>query len=144
MSKLGRYSAQRKKVEDLTAAKSITVADCGTMFTIGSATLTHTLPLMSDAGKGWWCRFVVNDETAATVIDQNGSDTADQMLGHVKSFTDNASVQLSPATEGTAFDKITFTTAVVQGDWVEVWTDGTNWFVSGESCCGSADAITCA
>jgi hypothetical protein len=144
MSKSGRYAAQRRKVEDLTAAKSITVADCGTHFTIGSATLTHTLPLMSDAGKGWWCRFVVNDETAATVIDQNGSDTADQMVGHVYSITDNASVQISPAAEGTAFDKITFTTSCIQGDWVEVWTDGTLWYVRGASNAGAADVITCA
>ena len=144
MAKLGRYAAQRKKIEDLTEAKSITVADCGTIFTIGSASLTHTLPLLADAGKGWWCRFVVNDETAATVIDQNGSDTANQMVGHVKSFTDNAAVQLSPATEGTAFDKITFSTNVVQGDWVEVYTDGTLWYVCGESCSGAADAIALA
>ena len=144
MSKLGRYSAQRKKVENLTAAKAITVADCGTLFTIGSAAVSHTLPLLASAGPGWWCRFVVNDESQATVIDQNGSDTANQMLGHVKSFTDNGAVQLSPATEGDAFDKITFTGNVVQGDWVEVWTDGTNWFVNGESASGVADSITCA
>jgi len=99
---------------------------------------------MSDAGKGWWCRFVVNDETAATVIDQNGSDTADQMVGHVYSITDNASVQISPAAEGTAFDKITFTTSCIQGDWVEVWTDGTLWYVRGASNAGAADVITCA
>ena len=144
MSKLGRYAAQRKKIENLAAAKSITVADCGTIFTIGSAALTHTLPLIASAGPGWWCRFVVNDETQATIIDQNGSDTANQMVGHVKSFTDNSSVQLSPDTEGAAFDKITFTTNVVQGDWVEVYTDGTLWYVCGESCSGNADAITCA
>ena len=142
MSKLGRYAAQRRKVEALTAATSLTVADCGTHFTIGSATLTHTLPLMSDAGKGWWCRFVVNDETAATVIDQHGSDTADQMVGHIHSITDNAAVQISPATEGAAYDKITFTTACIQGDWVEVWTDGTLWYVRGTSNAGAADVIT--
>ena len=144
MSKIGRYSAQRKKVEDLTAAKAITVADCGTMFTIGSANLAHTLPLLADAGAGWWCRFVVNDETQQTTIAQHASDTANQMVGHVKSFTDDAAVQLSPQTEGTAFDLITFTTSVVQGDWVEVWTDGTLWYVNGETACGTADAITCA
>ena len=144
MSKIGRYSAQRRKVEDLTAAKSITVADCGTLFTIGSATLTHTLPLMASAGAGWWCKFVVNDETAATVIDINGSDTADQMVGSVSNNTDNAVVQLSPATEGAAFDKITFSADGVQGDWVEIWTDGSLWYVIGESNSSEATGIVLA
>jgi hypothetical protein len=99
---------------------------------------------MADAGKGWWCRFVVNDETAATVIDQHGDDTADQMFGHVITFTDNAVPQLMPAAEGTAFDKITFTTDVIQGDWVELWTDGTLWYVRGQTNAGGANIITCA
>ena len=144
MAKLGRYSAQRRKVEALTAAKNITKADCGTLFTIGSANLTHKLPLIADAGAGWWCRFVVNDEAQPTVIDQHASDTANQMGGTVKSFTDNAVVQLQPETEGAAFDKITFTGNVVQGDWVEIWTDGTLWYVCGESASGNANAIECA
>ena len=142
MAKLGRYSAQRLKVEDLTAAKDITVADCGTHFTIGSATLTHTLPLLRDAGNGWWCRLVVNDETAATVITQHADDSANQMVGHVFTAGDNSNVQLNPTTAGAAFDVITFTTNVVQGDWVQIWTDGTLWYVDGAS--AVVDAITCA
>ena len=144
MAKSGRYASQRRKVEDLTAAKAITVADCGTCFTIGSANLAHTLPLLSAAGAGWWCRFVVNDETQQTTIAQHADDTANQMVGHVKNYTDNAAVQLEPANEGDAFDLITFTTDVIQGDWVEVWTDGTLWYVDGCSNSGVATAIGCA
>ncbi len=144
MSKLGRYAAQRRKVEALTAAKNITVADCGTHFTVGSANLAHVLPKLADAGAGWWCRFVVNDETQQTTIAQHADDTANQMVGHVMSITDNAAVQVSPQTEGTAFDLITMTADVVQGDWVELWTDGTLWYVRGISTAGAADVITCA
>jgi hypothetical protein len=143
MSKLGRYSAQRKKVEALTAAKSITVADCGTIFTIGTADLTHTLPLLSDAGAGWWCRFIVNDETEATVIDQHGDDTANQMVGHILSYADGAAPVMVPqAAAGTAFDKVTFVNTVLQGDWVEFHTDGTLWYVEGAT--RIADGITAA
>ena len=145
MSKSGRYASNRLKVENLTAtAKTVDVADCGTIFTVGAAATAIVLPLMSSAGKGWWCRFVVNNETAEVTIAQHASDSANQMVGHIKTFTDNAAVQLSPATEGTAFDLITLTDAVVQGDFVEVYTDGTLWYVSGESCASGADIITCA
>ena len=144
MAKLGRYSAQRLKIEALTSAKEITVADCGTVFTCGAEAATHTLPQIAKAGKGWWCRIVLDDETAAVAFQQNAADDADQMVGHVKSFVDNAVPQLSPQTEGTAFDLITFTANAVQGDWVEIYTDGTLWYVNGESCSGVADAISCA
>ena len=145
MAKLGRYSAQRKKVEDLTATtKTVEVSDCGTIFTVGAAATAVTLPLLANAGKGWWCRFVVNNESAAVTIAQHSSDTANQMVGHVKTFSDNAVPQLSPQTEGTAFDLITLTDACVQGDFVELYTDGTLWYVEGESCASGADIITCA
>ena len=60
MSKSGRYASNRLKVENLTAtAKTVDVADCGTIFTVGAAATAVVLPLLSSAGKGWWCRFVV-------------------------------------------------------------------------------------
>ena len=61
MSKLGRYSADRKKVEALTAAKTVEVAECGTIFTLpgGTADWNIVLPTLAAAGKGWWCKFVL-------------------------------------------------------------------------------------
>ena len=138
MSKSGRYASQRRKVENLTAAKTITVADCGTTFLVGSADLTHTLPTVANAGQGWWCRFVVNDETQRTRISNDASD-GDNMVGAFLGFTDNAVTQMSPVA-GTAYDLITFTTSCVQGDWVEIYTDGTLWYCHGFG--AVADVIT--
>jgi len=145
MSKLGRYAAQRRKVEDLATAGnySVQVADCGTMFTIGAAATTVVLPLMANAGKGWWCRFVVNNETASVTIAQHASDTANQMVGHILSYGDAAAPVMVPqAAAGTAFDLVTFVDTVLQGDWVEFWTDGTLWYVEGAT--RVADGITAA
>ncbi len=144
MSKLGRYSAQRRKVEDLTAtAKTVDVSDCGTIFTIGAAATAVTLPLLAKAGKGWWCRFVVNNETAQVTIAQHGSDTANQMVGHILSYADGAAPVMVPqGGAGVAFDLVTFVNTVVQGDWVEFWTDGTLWYVEGAT--RIADGITAA
>ena len=67
MSKLGRYSADRKKVEALTAAKTVLASDCGTLFTLGTAGgFTVSLPDAATAGKGWWCKFILTDTTTAT------------------------------------------------------------------------------
>ncbi len=57
MSKLGRYSADRKKVTALTTtATNITLAECGTLFMLDGtsygADVTHTLPHPNDAGAG--------------------------------------------------------------------------------------------
>ena len=65
MSKLGRYSADRKKIESVTGtSKTIAVADCGTAFIMAtpgaSGACTYTLPAPATAGKGWWCKFIVN------------------------------------------------------------------------------------
>ena len=74
MAKLGRYSADRKKVEALTSAKHITVADCGTLFMADgsgyAADVTHSIPHPSDAGQGWWIKIIV----ATDVLDSDGDD----------------------------------------------------------------------
>ena len=51
MAKLGRYSADRKKIKALTASHTATVAECGTIFTTASASgaITVTLPSPSAA-----------------------------------------------------------------------------------------------
>jgi hypothetical protein len=61
------------------------------------------------------------------------------MVGGFIGFTDNAVSQMSPAA-GTAYDKITFTASAVQGDWVEVYTDGVLWYCHGFA--HVADVIT--
>ena len=142
MAKSGRYSADRKKIENIAGSKTIGVHDCGTIFTIGSATSTLTLPTLAAAGKGWWCRFVVNDETAAVTIVHNSGDSTNQMVGNVITGGDNTAMQLQPTTPGTAFDTICFTTAVIQGHFVEISTDGVLRYVTGNS--AVTDAITCA
>ena len=44
MSKLGRYSADRKKIDTIGAATTLTVADCGTIFMVSSFTGAIILP----------------------------------------------------------------------------------------------------
>jgi hypothetical protein len=129
MSKLGRYSAQRRKVETLTAAKTVEVAECGTEFLLNSATeFAVALPNASDAGQGWWCRFTVKaapDGASYTVVATDAD--GDNIHGVVLSAEDAAGS--GDSTGGTGTDVITFVNGKAkQGDWCEIWTDGTDWY----------------
>ena len=145
MSKIGRYSADRKKIEDLTADKTIQVADCGTVFMLKTATgLTASLPNAADAGKGWWCKFIVATDitngTYAYAISGTLSD--DINIEAVQTFTSaaasvtagsSAPITSPDATAGTAVGMIEFKAASSVGDQIELMTDGTNWYALGHS-----------
>ena len=128
----------RLVVEAITANKTLSAADSGKKFTIGTATAAVTLPTVAAAGSGWHCEFWVNNETAAVTITAPGTDL---ILGSVLSSADGGTVQLQPATAiGT--EVLTFTTDVVKGDHAILWCDGTNYYVTGRS--RVVDAITLA
>ena len=68
MAKLGRYSANRIKVQEKTADYTIEVNDCGTLFVVNpTADTTLTLPAPSAAGKGWWVEVMIDEEDGGTV-----------------------------------------------------------------------------
>ena len=132
MAKLGRYSAQRRKVEALTEAKTVEVHDCGTEFTLGTAGgFAVVLPDASAAGAGWWCRFTAKvAPTTAYTIDASAAD-GNNIHGNVLSGEDDNDGSDTDSTSGTAVDRITFVANKAQiGDWAEVWTDGTFWYAT--------------
>ena len=71
MAKLGRYSAQRRKVEVIdassaNASKTVEVHDCGTLFFIDATNnVTITMPAIAAAGNGWWCEFHLGTAVAS-------------------------------------------------------------------------------
>jgi len=86
MAKLGRYSAQRRKVEaiDAGASKTVEVADCGTLFAVdGADDVTVTMPSIAAAGNGWWCEFLLKTAVGggkSVVINLNAADATDDAL----------------------------------------------------------------
>ena len=127
MAKSGRYSADRKKTKELTAAHTVSVAECGTYFMLNSATeFAVTLPNASDAGAGWWARFYIAAAPASadyTVVATAGD--GDNIHGIVVSAEQAA----CDSTTGTGTDVITFADGKAkQGDFVECITDGSNWY----------------
>ena len=132
MAKLGRYSADRKKVKELTAAHTVPVSACGTHFMLNSATeFAVTLPDAAKAGQGWWARFtVVAAPASASYTVVATDDDGDNIHGVV--LTAEISGGDADSTGGTGTDVITFVDGKAkQGDFVEVMSDGTNWYVWG-------------
>ena len=130
MSKLGRYSADRKKIENLDAAKTVLVADCGTIFMVtdsGDAGYTVTLPAPATAGKGWWAKFVVNSATLA-------SNAGDDVLFSTDDDTDAICVHIdinNSLSADVAADTVAFDHTAIKGTHLTWWTDGSTWFVEG-------------
>ena len=141
MSKLGRYSAQRRKVKELTAAHTVTVAECGTEFLLNSATeFAVTLPNAADAGQGWWARFIIAAAPASADYTVIATDSdGDNIHGVVLTGEDSSAD--ADKTAGTGTDVITFVDGKAkQGDFVDIMTDGTNWYVWGAA--SEHDGIT--
>ena len=118
MSKSGRYSADRKKIEALTADKTVEVHDCGTVFTCDptAGAITVTLPSPSAAGAGWWCKvFRINDHTNDVTIAVGSN----QVYGVEVSET-------CAEIDGTSDVVLAGANAGLQAEFV---SDGTNWLV---------------
>ena len=142
MSKLGRYSADRKKVQSLTAAYSVTQADCGTIFILNlAAGFTATLPSVADAGNGWWCKFIVgtnctsNDYiiTEATATDTNVLIT---LISELETDTNDN----GPSSTGHTTITLPNATDTV-GDLVEIVCDGSNFYCHGATVLDGGAAV---
>ena len=121
MAKLGRYAAQRQKIESITASKTVTVADCGTNFIVDSAGATVlTLPSAAAAGAGWWIRVVLSDEPATSVA---VTANAGELKGLVVA-ADGKDQSDSNAT-------YTIDNSGNVGDWLEILCDGSSMYIFG-------------
>lgn len=120
-------------VQDLTAASTLTADDSGKTLLLNSATeFATTLPLPT---AGWKSKFIVKAApvgTAYTIVTNGGADLIDGLA-----LVNGATV--AAANE----DTITFTaSAAVSGDWVELFSDGTNWYVCGQASAATGIAFT--
>ena len=113
MAKSGRAFADRKKIEAVSAAKTIEVHDCGTIFSV-TETCTLTLPTVANAGKGWWCKVVCVDASKTVTVSVNSQTTIGLELSNTA-----AAITGDVAITGTA------------GAMLEVMCDGSRYIVLG-------------
>ena len=149
MAKLGRYSSDRKKVQTLTTTGTeIQASACGTLFfldgTSYSGDVTHSVPHPSEAGAGWWCKFIVK----TAVLDGGGDDCLIKVRASgASTFEDNLIMLQIHETAGDAggqdvdADFITIKGESVGGSQFEFFCDGSKYYVIGSTKDLSADTI---
>jgi hypothetical protein len=109
-----------RRIENITAAKTLVEADHGKCFTIDADGSAFDITLPANATTGWHCTFLMADVHGSNDIDIVAA-TADTIEGVI--------VDASP-TNMNAADKLTFVGGTsVLGDQIEIIaTDGTTWF----------------
>ena len=121
--------------EAVTTTNVITAAESGTRFVLKSVTaFVSTLPTPAAGLEYWFYIGATEPTTSHTVVTAS---SANIIVGNVSSPEDAAG---SVATVTDA-DTITFVANLaVHGDYVHVWSDGTNWYLDGM--CKVQDGIT--
>lgn len=123
-------------VETITADDTLTTAESGKVVYIGTAGVDLTLPSAATSA-GITYRVLVNANFATTnmTITGGASDSSDDLI--YGSLEVAGAVVLCAAEDTISF----VNTAELPGDYVELRSNGTNWFLTGQA--GATGGITC-
>lgn len=125
----------RKNIHALDAAYTVLQSDSGKIFMMSAtaADYTVTLPVAADLEEGWFCKFVVKEDTPSNVI----TITAGSAI--IDFVQKDAGGDASNSTAGTAKTTIVIQEAATQGDYINLFTDGITYY--GEVMSAINDAI---
>ena len=123
-------------IHDVDGAYTVLQSDSGKVFMLSSTGGACEITLLPAASlvKGWNCKFIVKEDTPTGVITiAAGSAVIDMVM---KDAGGNA----SNSTAGTAKSNILLRATCTQGDYVNIFTDGSTYYA--EALSGIDDAIT--
>jgi hypothetical protein len=122
---------------ELTAASTLTAGQSGRRFFLNSATeFATTLPSPAAGLEFWFYVKAAPSGASYTIVTAS---SANIIVGQV--VTNDFSGTTDSDFESSGGDTITFVDGkAVKGDWVHVYSDGTNWYMTGA--CSVFDAIT--
>ena len=126
----------RKNIHALNAAYTVLQSDSGKIFMLSAtaADYTITLPVAADLEEGWFCKFVVKEDTPSNVTTiAAGSAIIDMVMKDPGGDASNS-------TAGTAVSNIVVGETCTQGDVINIFTDGVTYYA--EALSGINDAIT--
>ena len=133
-AKIGSYASWNGNfVENLSASKELGRGDSGKVFMIDqTTTFTVNLPKLSTTIAGWHCEFIIKTAAATvTYIMANGltsaggtTDDAETVILKQMGTTDSGSAAADSK------DGVSFISGAVVADSVNVFTDGTSWYVT--------------
>ena len=126
----------RKNVHALNAAYTVLQSDSGKIFMISATAADYaiTLPVAADLEEGWFCKFIVKEDTPSNVTTiAAGSAIIDMVMKDPGGDASNS-------TAGTAVSNIIVGETCTQGDVINIFTDGVTYYA--EALSGINDAIT--
>ena len=139
---MGRvYFNARRESHALDGAYSVKNSDSGKVFMLSATggTVAITLPTLSGTGDdlavaGLYYKFIVLEDTPANAITIGAGGTVIDIVGVDIAQNDG------PSSAGTAKSNLIFGTACKQGDYIDMFHDGTTWYA--ESMSSTAGSIT--
>ena len=130
-------TGSRLNMGTINAAYTVLQSDSSKVFMLDGGPYDITLPAAADLQEGWYCKFVVRPANPAGDIEiAGGSAIVDITMLDSGTGTDNT--QHSNSTAGTAKSSIFIHTEAVQGDYVNVFTDGSTYYFEAMSCIDDA------
>ena len=134
MSRVARSArvASRQRVETITSDKVIGQAESGELYLIDAGgQLDITLPTPQ---AGSYFKFILSD-TAAGGIGITGS-SSNLFIGYVKQIVGppagSSGATVTDPANGSSEYKLEIGSGAVEGGYVEFYSDGTKWYLSGE------------
>ena len=125
-------TGSRLNMGTIDAAYTVLQSDSSKVFMLDGGGYTITLPVAAALEEGWYCKFVVrpNNPTGDITITAT---TAIVDLTMLDSSTGTDNTQHSNSTAGTAKTTVVLHTECTQGDYVNVFTDGSTYYVEAMS-----------
>ena len=129
------WSGTRLNIHDQDGAYTVLQSDSGKVFMLSSTggACEITLPVAANLQEGWHAKFVVKEDTPTGVITMAAGSAIIDMV--MKDPGGNA----SNSTVGTAKSNILLRATCTQGDYVNIFTDGSTYYA--EAISGIDDAI---
>ena len=139
---MGRvYFNARRESHALDGAYTVKASDSGKVFMLSATggTVAITLPTLSGTGDdlavaGLYYKFIVEEDTPSNAITIGAGSAIIDIVGVDIAQNDG------PSSAGTAKSNLIFGTACKQGDYIDMFHDGTTWYA--ESMSSTAGSIT--
>ena len=117
----------KENIHNLTAAYTVLDSDSGKTFMLDSAGGAYTITLPTAPLEGFNCKFIVKEDTpTGDITITAGSAIIDLVMK-------DAGANASNSTAGTAKTTIVLHTECTQGDYVNLFSDGTTYYAEAMS-----------
>ena len=130
----GVSAGVKKKVENVTVARTLTNDDSGKVFMLDSAGGAYSVTLPTSLEDGVYYKFVVSEETPTGAI------TIAAGSAIVSMVMKDAGGDASNSTAGTQISNIVIGTSAEKGDYIDMMAAGDEWVV--ECLSGIDNAVT--